>query len=49
VCTEQCKSSLEGVNRLHLKFLTENFEIMSNLELHWCKLVQLVLFTIEHV
>jgi hypothetical protein len=39
------ESSLEGggVNRLHLKFSTKNFE------LHWCKPVQLILFTTEQV
>jgi hypothetical protein len=31
VCPSVCESSLEGgVNRLHLKFLTKNFEIVLN-------------------
>jgi hypothetical protein len=43
------ESILEGLNRLHLKFLTKNFEIESNSKLHWCKQVQLVLFPAELV
>ena len=36
------ESSLEGVNRLNLKIITTNFEIISNLQFNWCRPVQLL-------
>jgi hypothetical protein len=36
------ESSLEGVNRLNLKIITTNFEIMLNLQFNWRRPVQLL-------
>jgi hypothetical protein len=36
------ESSLKGVNRLKLKIIITNFEIMLNLQFNWCKPVQLL-------
>jgi hypothetical protein len=36
------EGSLEEVNRLNLKIITTNFEIMLNLQFNWCRPVQLL-------